>query len=90
MEQMPRVSTADPDSAEAAGSNIPPDIALEAKSTGFVEDLAGLQTEVAADDLLHKLGGAAENRLEADEPPGPDLAPERIGPGLRRLRPGCI
>lgn len=30
---------------------------------------SGLQAEAAADDLLHDLGGAAEDRLDATEPP---------------------
>jgi hypothetical protein len=59
-------------------------------SIGFVESLVGLQAEAAADDFLHDLGGAAENRLDAAQPPGPKLAPKSIGPGLRRTRPGCI
>src|SRR6185312_6929584 len=41
-------------------------------------------------DLLHGLAGAAENQLDAAEPPGPSPAPESIEPGLRRSRPDCI
>ena len=34
----------------------------ESGSTDFVEDLVRLEAEAAADDLLHDLGGAAEDR----------------------------
>jgi hypothetical protein len=54
----------------------------------FVETQVSLETKAAADDLLHDLGGAAENRQDEAEPPGPDLVPESTRPGLRRLRPG--
>jgi len=41
-----------------------------------VELLIGeqLQAEAAADDLLHDLGGAAEDRLETAELPEPTIA----------------
>jgi hypothetical protein len=35
----------------------------------FVEILVRLEAEAAADDLLYDLGGAAEDRLDATEPP---------------------
>jgi hypothetical protein len=41
----------------------------ESGSTNFVEDLVRLQAEATADDLLHDLGRAAEDRLDAAEPP---------------------
>ena len=78
------------DLPRTASSNILPNITLESGSTGSVKPSSGLQAEVAADDLLHDLGGAAENRLDAAEPPEPSLAPESIGLALRRSRPGCI
>jgi hypothetical protein len=40
-------------------------IALEAGSTRFVEDLVRLESEAPADDLFHDLGGAAEDRPDA-------------------------
>jgi len=46
-------------------SNIVP----ESGSTDFVEGLVRLDAETAADDLFHDLGGAAEDRLDAAEPP---------------------
>jgi hypothetical protein len=49
---------------DRAGSNFSSDIVSESGSTNFVEDLVRLQSEAAADDLLHDLGGAAEDRLE--------------------------
>ena len=39
----------DTDSAEAAGSNIPPNIVLGTGSIGFVEGLVRVQAEAAAD-----------------------------------------
>jgi hypothetical protein len=42
-----------------------PDIVLGTESTGFVEDLVGLEAEAAADDLFLDLADAAEDRLDA-------------------------
>jgi len=38
-----------------------------------------LQIQSAADDLFHDLGGVAENRRDAAEPPEPTIVPESIG-----------
>ncbi len=54
------------------------DISLESGRPGCVESLVRLQAEAAADDLLHDLGGAAEDRLHAAEPPEPAIVPESI------------
>ena len=50
-----------------AGSNFSSNIMLESGSTDFVEVLVRLQAEVAGDDFLLDLGGAAEARLDAAE-----------------------
>jgi hypothetical protein len=52
-----------------ADSNIPPNIALGTGCTDFVNDLIRLQIKVASDDFFLDLGGAAEDRLDAAEPP---------------------
>jgi hypothetical protein len=58
----------DTDLAQAAGSNFSSDIPLEPSGTGYVENLVRLQAQAAADDFLHDLGGAAEDRLDVAEP----------------------
>jgi hypothetical protein len=50
-----------------ASSNFSSNVVSESGSTDFVESLVRLQAEAAADDLLHDLGGAAEDRLGAAE-----------------------
>jgi hypothetical protein len=65
-------------------------IALETRSADFVEGLVRLQTEAAADDLLHDLGGAAEDRLDAVERPELTIVAESSGLGSCRSRPGSI
>ncbi len=62
----------DTDFRNRASSNFSSNIVSESGSTNFVEDLVRLQSEAAADDLLHDLGGAAEDV--------PD--PARFWPGL--------
>jgi hypothetical protein len=57
--QAPRPST---DRPQAASSNFSSDIVLGTGSTGLVEDLVDLLDEASGDDLLHDLGGAAEDR----------------------------
>ena len=57
----------DMDCRNRASSNFSSNIVSESGSTNFVEDLVGLQAEAAADDLLHDLGGAAEDGLDATE-----------------------
>ena len=64
-----------------AGSNQPANIPLGIGSTGFVEGLVTLQSEAAADDLLHDLSGAAENRLDAAEPPQQNSRPRLTSSG---------
>ena len=56
-------------------SNIMP----ESGSTDFVEGLVRLEAETAADDLLHDLGGAAEDRLDPAEVPEPTIVAESSG-----------
>jgi len=48
------------DLAQAARSNILPNIVLEIGSTDFVDCLVRLQAEAAGDDLFLDFGGAAE------------------------------
>jgi hypothetical protein len=50
---------------DRANSNFSSNIVSESGSTDFVEDLVGLQTEAAGDDLFLDVGGAAEDRLAA-------------------------
>jgi hypothetical protein len=52
-----------------ASSNFSSNIMSESGSTGFVEDLVRLQAEAAGDNFFLNLGGAAEDRLYAAEPP---------------------
>ena len=52
-----------------ASSNFFPNIMSETGSTDFVEFLVRLQAEASGDDFLLNLGGAAEDRLDAAEPP---------------------
>jgi hypothetical protein len=56
----PRSSCPDKDLPQAASSNYSSNIPLGPSGSGYVENLVRLQAEVAADDLLHDLGGAAE------------------------------
>jgi hypothetical protein len=51
-----------------ASSNFSSNIVSESGTTDFIESLVRLQAEVAGDDLLQDLGGAAEDRLDAVEP----------------------
>jgi hypothetical protein len=44
----------------------------------------------AADDVLHDLDGAAEDRLDAAKPPEPAIVPESIGLGLSPVMAGSI
>ena len=64
-------------------SNFLSNISLEPGSTGYVESLVRLQAEAAGDDLLLDLGGAAEDRSDAAEPP--ELTIVAKSSGLRRL-----
>ena len=72
----------DTDLSHAAGSNFSSNIPLEPGGTGYVENLVRLRAQTAADDLLHDLGGAAEDRLDVAEPPKLTIMPE--GSGLDR------
>jgi len=80
----------DTDLARAAGSNFLPDISLEPGRTGYVEGLVRLQAQAPADDLFLYLGGAAEDRLDAAEPPELTIVPENKRSCSRRSRPGFI
>ena len=82
------------DFRDRARPNFSPNIGLETRSTGSVECLVRLQAEAAADDLLHDLGGAAEDRLHAVKPPELTIVAESSGlvrrsaPGLGHAGPG--
>ncbi len=71
----------DTDLARAPGSNFLSNISLEPGRTGYVESLVRIQAQ--ADDLLLDLGGAAEARLDAAEPPELTIA-ESGGLAARR------
>src|SRR5580704_11739060 len=62
-----------------ASSNFSSDIVPESRSTDFVAGLVRLEAETAADDLLLDLGGAAEDRLDADEAPEPTIVSQSCG-----------
>jgi hypothetical protein len=57
------------DLAQAARSNILPDIVLEIRSTDFADCPVRLQAEAAGDDLLLDLGGAAEDGQNSAQDP---------------------
>ena len=73
-----------------ASSNFSPNIVSETGSTGFVEDLVRLQAEAAGDDFLLDLGGAAEDRLDAAEPPGLTIVAESSGLVLPPVKAGSV
>jgi hypothetical protein len=58
----PRSSTTDTDLPQAAGSNFSSNVPLEQRH-GLCSEPGQVQAQAAADDLLHDLGGAAEDRL---------------------------
>ena len=70
------------DLAQAARSNILPNIVLEIRSTDFVDCLVRLQAEAAGDDFFLDLGGAAEDRLSAERSQGRYQASLRLA-GVR-------
>ena len=78
------------DRLQAASSNVPSNVVLGTKSTRSVEPLVSPTTEAAADDFLHDLGGAPEDRLDAAEPPELTIVPENSGLCSRRSRPGSL
>jgi hypothetical protein len=59
-------------------------------STGFVAGLVRLQAEAAADDFLLDLGGAAEDQLDAAEPPEFTIVAENSGLTLAPVAAGSI
>jgi hypothetical protein len=67
------------DSRQRASSNFLPNIVLGTGSTGFVEGLVRLQTEVTAHDLFHDLGGAAVDRLDGADAPELTIVMENSG-----------
>ena len=73
-----------------ASSNFSPNIVSETGSTGFVEVLVRLPAEATGDDFLLDLGGAAEARLDAAEPPELTIAAESIGLVLPPVTAGSI
>jgi hypothetical protein len=80
----------DTDLPQAADSNFPSNIPLEPSGTGYVENLVRLQAEVATDDFLHDLDGAAEDRLDAAEPPKLTLVSESSGLVLSSVKAGSV
>ena len=73
-----------------ASSNFSSNIVSESGSTGFVEVLVRLQSEAAADDLFLDLGGAAEDRLDAAEPPELTIVAESGGLVFPPVKAGSI
>jgi hypothetical protein len=78
----------DTDLPQAANSNFLSNIMLETGSTDIVKARSELQPQAAADDLFHDLGGAAEDRLHAAEPPELITVPESIGVVLTPVKAG--
>jgi hypothetical protein len=76
------------DFRQRAGSNILADIVLGAESTGFVNGLVRLEAD--ADDFLLDFGGAAEDRLDAAEPPELTIVAERSGLVFPLVKAGSI
>jgi hypothetical protein len=62
----------------------------ETGSTGFVEVLVRLQAEATGNDFLLDLGGAAEDRLDAAEPPELTIVSESSGLVLPPVKAGSI
>ncbi len=80
----------DTDLPQAAGPYFSSDIPLEPSGTGYAENLVRLQAEAAADDFLLDLGGAAEDRLDAAEPPEPTIALEQRTSAPAGQGPGSV
>ncbi len=78
----------DTDLAQTADSNFLSNISLEPGSTGYVESLVRLQTQPAGDDFLLDLGGAAEDRSDAAEPPELRVVSESSGLVLIPVKAG--
>jgi hypothetical protein len=90
VEWPPRSSTTRHGFAAGAGSNFSSNIPLEPGGTDYVENLSGLQAEAAADDFFLDLGGAAEDRLDAAEPPELTIVPENSGVVLSPVKAGLL
>jgi hypothetical protein len=71
-------------------SNFSSNIVSESGSTNFVEDLVKLQAEAAGDDFFLDLSGAAEDRLNAAEPPELPIVAENSGLMLAPVAAGSI
>ena len=94
-----RPALPDSDFRNTASSNFSSNFVLETGSTGRVEFLVRLHAEVGGDDFLLDLGGAAEDRLDAAEPPELTIVAEsggwcscrsrRAPPGQREPRRAC-
>ena len=82
----------DTDLPPATGSNRLPDFVSGTGITYFAECLVRLQAEAeaAADDLLHDLGGAAEDRLDVAEPPELPIVPKSSGLVLPPVKAGSV
>jgi hypothetical protein len=80
----------DMDFRNRASSNFWSNFVSESESTGFVEDLVRLQAEAAGDDFFLDLGGAAEDRLDAAEPPELTIVAESSGLMRAPFKAGSI
>src|SRR6185437_3805911 len=69
-----------------ASSNFRSNIVSEIDSTDFVEGLVRPTIRGYGRDLFHDLGGAAEDRLDAAEPPELTIVPENSGVVLPPLK----
>src|SRR2546421_7437445 len=74
----------DTDLPQPAGSNFSSNIPLEPGGTDYVENLVRLQAQAAPDDLLHDLGGAAEDPRNTRNPTGQRGSGRSRGRAARR------
>src|SRR5439155_1632037 len=74
----------DMDFRSRVSSNFSSNIVPESGSTDFVEGLVRLEAGAAADNLFLDLGGAAEDQLDAAQPPERTIVGER-----RTNAPAC-
>jgi hypothetical protein len=78
------------DFCNSASSNFSSNIVSESGSTIFVAGLVRLEAEAADDDFFLDLGGAAEDRLDAAEPPELTIVAERSGLVFPLVKVGSI
>jgi hypothetical protein len=80
----------DMDFRNRASSNVLSDFVSESGSTDFVNDLVRLQAEATGNDFFLDLGGAAEDRLDAAEPPELTIVAEPSGLVFPLVKAGSI